>query len=359
MTIKLFIFLSILGILFLSMPFASAEPKLDISAKSAILVVADTGEILYEKNCHERLPMASTTKIMTSLIALESDYLQKEIIVSKDMVSVEGTSMGLLEGDRVTLKALIYGMMLKSGNDAANAVALTLADSKENFAELMNQKAKELKMYNTNFETPSGLDSKSHYSTAYDMALLGCEAAKNPQFAYICAQKQKVLYYGNPPYRRVIKNHNRLLWEYDGADGIKTGFTKKSGRCLVSTAKRNGVKLLAVTLNAPKDWQDHKKLFDYGFSIVNNQEIKSSIKTVSLKIAGGTKSRVKVETQYVPEIPKVKGKNNEITEKIYLKRFEYAPLKKGAVVGEARYYKENKLICTIPILTEEEAYQKK
>lgn len=359
MTIKLFTFLSILGILFLSMPFASAEPKIDILAKSAILVVVDTGEILYEKNAHERLPMASTTKIMTSLIALESDYLQKEIVVKKAMSSVEGTSMGLLEGDRVTIKALVYGMMLKSGNDAANAVALTLADSKEDFAELMNQKAKELKMYNTNFETASGLDSKNHYSTAYDMSLLGCEAVNNPQLAYICSQKEKTLYFGNPPYRRVLKNHNRLLWDYDGADGIKTGFTKKSGRCLVSTAKRNGVKLLAVTLNAPNDWQDHKKLFDYGFSIVHNQDVKSSIKFVSLKIAGGTKNRVKVETQYVPNIPIVNGKNDEITEKIYLKRFEYAPLKKGAVVGEARYYRENKLICTIPILTAEDAYQKK
>ena len=252
MTIKLFTFLLIFAILFSCLPCAFAEPKLDLSAKSAILMVADTSEILYEKNAHERLPMASTTKIMTSLIALQSDYLQKEIVVSSDMILVEGTSMGLLENDRVTLKALVYGMMLKSGNDAANAVALTNSDSISEFTRLMNEKAKELNMYNTNFETPSGLDSKNHYSTAYDMARLSCEAIKNPLFAYICSAKEKALYYGNPPYRRTLKSHNRLLWDYDGADGIKTGFTKKSGRCLVSSVTRNGVKLIAVTLNAPQ-----------------------------------------------------------------------------------------------------------
>lgn len=357
MNIKLFTFLTILFIFILAIPSVSAEQTLNLSARSAILMAADTGEIVYEKNAHERLPMASTTKIMTSLIAIESGCLQKEITITRDMVLVEGTSMGLLEGDKATIKDLVCGMMLKSGNDAANAAAMSLAASKEDFLAMMNQRAKELKMYNTNFETPSGLDSKNHYSTAYDMALLGCEAIKNPQLSYICSQKEMALYYGNPPYRRVVKNHNRLLWEYEGAFGIKTGFTKKSGRCLVSAAQRNGVKLIAVTLNAPNDWQDHRKMFDYGFELVNNQEIKSDIKSVSLKIVGGTKSRVKVTTQYTPKIAAFNQSSCDIEEIIYIKRFEYAPLKKGSVVGEARYYKENKLIDVIPVLTAEEVYQ--
>lgn len=359
MNLKLFVLLLFFSLFLIPFPVSYALQSSDISAASAIVMVADTGEVVFEKEAHIRRPMASTTKIMTSLIALESDYKLKEVEMTENMVNIEGTSMGLLKSDRATLKTLVYGMLLQSGNDAANATALSLADTKEDFALLMNERAKKIGMLDTNFVTPSGLDSKEHYSTAYDMALLACEAIKNPEFAYICSQKSAVVYYGNPPYRRVLRNHNRLLWNYEGANGIKTGFTKKSGRCLVSSAERDNIKLVAVTLNAPNDWEDHKKMFDYGFSVLKNQKIDSNLDLVLLKIVGGEKDKIKIKPQNIPRIVSINGDNGEIKEKIYIKRFEYAPIKKGEIVGTVKYYRGNKLLCTIPLLTDENVEQHK
>ena len=262
-----------------------AQP--DVSASCAALMVAETGELIYGKNEHDRRSMASTTKIMTSLLAIEALTPQRKITVSADMLNIEGTSMGLLPGDTVTLEGLVYGMLLQSGNDAANVTAITLGGNVENFVSMMNKRAGEIGMNDTHFETPSGLDSKEHYSTAYDMALLGCTAIKNPEFAAVCSQKSAVVCYGNPPYRRTLTNHNRLLRIYDDAVGIKTGFTKKSGRCLVSAARRDGVTLVAVTLNAPDDWNDHSKMLEYGFSVVERHEADTDMSAVSLKMRAG------------------------------------------------------------------------
>ncbi|HQD73306.1 MAG TPA: serine hydrolase, partial [Clostridiales bacterium] len=203
-----------------------------ISAKAAVLMCADTGEVLFSLNKDLRLPMASTTKIMTALIALEDPSPMREIKVTKEMVAVEGTSMGLLPDDTISLYTLAAGMLLESGNDAANVTAYAIAGGLNEFAKLMNKKAKELGLKNTNFVTPSGLDADKHYSTAYDLALLGAAAIKNPLFKEICSQKSMKVEFGNPPYPRWLYNHNRLLSSYEGTIGIKTGYTKKSGRCL-------------------------------------------------------------------------------------------------------------------------------
>ena len=223
------------------------------SAKAAAVINGDTGEALYAQNADMRLPMASTTKIMTSLLLCEHGNLRNEITVTADMLRVEGSSMGLLPGDTVTLHDLLYGMLLASGNDAANVTAIAISGSVTAFAELMNKRAAELGLKNTHFVTPSGLDAEEHYTTARELALLAAFALKNEEFAKAAASKTATLCYGNPPYKRTISNHNKLLKLYDGAIGVKTGFTKKSGRCLVSAARRDGKLAVAVTLCDPDD----------------------------------------------------------------------------------------------------------
>ena len=324
----------------------SALSEHEISAECAVLINADNNEIIFSKSHLKKHSMASTTKIMTSLIALESGRLQSEITVTEDMLKVEGTSMGLQSGDSVSLLELVYGMMLSSGNDSANATAFYLGETLENFATIMNSRAYEIGMVNTNFVTPSGLDDELHYSTAYDMALLGATAVKNPLFLSICSDKSETLTYGNPPYKRTLYNHNKLLDYYDYALGIKTGFTKKSGRCLVSYSVKDSVRLIAVTLNAPDDWNDHKKMFDYGYSITSCYTATASIPE-SIPVAGEFDS-IRVLTEPFS----FSSKNEvEITSKVYIEKFVYSPVKENTVVGYCNYYVNGEFMVAKPIVT--------
>lgn len=321
----------------------------DISAESCVLMVAETHEVLFAYNEQKRLPMASTTKMMTSLLALEYGMPQKEITVTDEMVRVEGTSIGLLPGDTVSLQTLVAGMLLESGNDAANVTAYAVAGGIAPFLTMMNAKARELKMENTCFETVSGLDSENHHSTAYDMALLGCAAVQNPAFCAVCSQTQMRVAYGNPPYARTFSNHNRLLKSYDGVFGIKTGFTKKSGRCLVSAAVRDGVTLVAVTLNAPNDWADHKKLLDYGFSAVQKQFAFSAEQCPSIRVVGG--ETVSVDTALVGDcfVP-VGHQACAVTAKVYTQPFLYAPVTAGNPVGCVEFFLNGEKVFSQPLV---------
>ncbi len=322
----------------------------DISAKSAVVMCVETGEVLFAKNEHQRRSMASTTKIMTTLLALEQYTPGRQITVTESMIKVEGTSMGLLPGDTVTMQGLAYGMMLPSGNDAANVVAITLGGNVKDFAQMMNARAKQIGMDNTNFVTPSGLDDEEHYSTAYDMALLGCEAIKNPLFKKICSTQKASVYYGNPPYKRTLSNHNRLLKSYEGAIGMKTGFTKKSGRCLVSCAERDGVTLVAVTLSAPDDWQDHKKMLDYGFSKVEYAKADFDENQVFVPVVGGTADSVGIECEGFT----VFGKSNDVKHILLLEKFLYAPVLKGDVVGKIIFKNGNEELGVVPLVAKED-----
>lgn len=332
----------------------SASAEIGVSAQSAVLMCANSGEVIFQKNANKQLSMASTTKIMTSLIALETAVPDTEITVTREMVAVEGTSMGLIEGDSVSLRELVYGMLLQSGNDAANTVAYAVGGSPEGFAKLMNERAAEIGMVNTNFVTASGLDHENHYSTAYDMALLACESISNPEFAAICSQKSARLTYGNPPYARTLTNHNRLLWKYEDAVGIKTGFTKKSGRCLVSAAERDGIVLVAVTLNAPSDWNDHISMFEYGFSKCEKVNIGCDLSNIMLRVAGGEKPYASVQLAYEP----VWLKGRECSVRILLKPFEYAPVNAGESVGTAVFFSGDRVIDEVPIQAAEFVEQK-
>ncbi len=321
-------FLVVLLVLLCAFPYTKAQAEIYVSAKAAVAINAATGNVLFQKNANEKLPMASTTKIMTALILAEQPDLNKNIVTTAEMVTVEGSSMGLLPGDTVSLYGLLCGLLLASGNDAANTAAIVISGSTEKFAELMNKRAKEIGMNNTNFVTPSGLDADNHYSTAYDMALLARCALRNEKFAEVAASATKTVSYGNPPYKRTLTNHNKLLKLYDGAIGVKTGFTKKSGRCLVSAAERDGGRVIAVTLNAPDDWDDHTKMLDLSFSVL--KPLKGG--KASLSVVGGTADIIDV-CYDAPKVALTEQEFAEVETTLFMPRFVYGKVEKGSIVG--------------------------
>ena len=249
---------------FLFIPFETEA--FDISASSAVLYEPVTKRVLFERNSNTQMSMASTTKIASCITAIENGNLKDVVTVSETASETEGSSVWLESGEKLTLEELLYGMMLSSGNDAAVAIAEHVGGSVEKFAELMNEIAFKSGAINTNFTNPSGLDNENHYTTALDLAKLTAYALENTTFLKIVSTKEKTIPWEGHEWNRKLINHNKLLKLYDGCTGVKTGFTKKSGRCLVSSAVRNGITLIAVTLKAPDDWNDHMKLFEYGFS---------------------------------------------------------------------------------------------
>lgn len=324
--------------------------NLSISAQAYVLMEADTGKIMLEHNMDNRMPMASTTKIMTALLALEYHDIDKPFTVDSDAIHVEGSSMGLVEGDVVTLRALSYGMLLESGNDAANATAYALAGDIDSFALMMNEKANELGMTNSSFRTPSGLDAENHYSTAYDMALLTRAALSNEDFLNICSTERASVSFGNPPYDRWMKNHNKLLAGYEGCIGVKTGFTKKAGRCLVSAAERDGMKLICVTLNAPNDWDDHIAMLDYGFENFFKINIAPQIDSFRVPVTGGEESSVQLYSDENAESFVVtKEEKKSFKQVVNLPRFLFAPVEKGERIGEIDYYLDGQIIYSFPL----------
>lgn len=317
----------------------------ETSAQAAIVINADTGRVIYASNAYARLPMASTTKIMTALILAEENTPDKTIVTTKEMVTVEGSSMGLLEGDTVSYRDLLYGMLLASGNDAANTTAIALSGSIEKFAERMNRKAEELGLENTHFVTPSGLHDDNHYTTAYDLAKLAAFALKNEDFAAAASSTSARLYYGNPPYYRTLTNHNKLLNLYDGAIGVKTGYTKAAGRCLVSAAKRNGITLVAVTLNDKNDWQDHQTLLDYGFENSKTVNVTPEIpETLSVISDENLAVKLKCDSAEIGV-----SLDDSLTYNVVLPKFVYPPIDVGDTVGYVEVLCGDKCITTLNI----------
>ena len=309
----------------------------EVSAQAAVVIDIDNGRVYYEKNADTVLPMASTTKIMTALVVLESGLdLDEYFTVDSNAILVEGSSMGLQKGDRVTLRTLCYGMLLSSGNDAANAAAVRVGGSIEGFCRLMNERAKEMGLVNTSFQTPSGLDDEKHHTTAKELATVTWYAMKNDDFKNICNRVTASVEFGNPPYKRTLYNHNRLLRTYEGTIGVKTGFTKKSGRCLVSAAERNGVGLICVTLNAPNDWSDHTKLYNEYFGTLAKLELDEGTNYV-VKVTGGTTSSVNLVPSTTPVATLAAGELSRVEKSVVIAPFAYAPVNCGDVMGEVVY----------------------
>jgi D-alanyl-D-alanine carboxypeptidase (penicillin-binding protein 5/6) len=265
-----YLFVAIIMISFLVQwfgPYHKAHAQLGVSAQAAILMDAESGRILYEKNSEQSLRIASITKIMTAIVALENGKLSDKVKTSKNAFGVEGSSIYLKLGEKLSLENMIYGLMLRSGNDAAVAIAEHIGGSLEGFVFLMNKKAEELGMTETVFSNPHGLDDhEEHYSSARDMAVLTAYAMKNEDFATIVGTKRKTAPLQGSKWDRVWHNKNRMLTKYPYAEGVKTGYTKRAKRTLVSSATKEGHRLIAVTLNAPDDWNDHINMFEYGFN---------------------------------------------------------------------------------------------
>ena len=318
----------------------------NISAKSAILMCADSCSVIWAKEEHRKLPIASTTKIMTSILTIEQIEAcgNSEIEITDEMVRVEGTSMGLMPKDVVTLESLVKGMLLCSGNDAANAASIAVSGEKEKFIDLMNDKAKQIGMLNTRFVTPSGLDQGDHHSTAYDMALLGSYAMENERFANIASKKSMKVEFIVPNKTVNFKNHNKLLRLYEGCIGIKTGFTKAAGRCLVSCAQKNGVRLVVVTLNAPSDWDDHMKLYDYGFENTINKTFDDQNINLTIKVDNSDTDTLELNSSTWFSKTFKKGDENKVIREIELPEFCQAPIQKGQIIGKVNYHINGKII---------------
>lgn len=333
---------------------AFAAPE-RISAASAILIEAGSGTVLYEKNADERRAMASTTKIMTAILTIEAGGLDSEFTVDSYAIMVEGTSMGLQKGDRVSRRDLLYGILLPSGNDAANAAAVSVSGSIPNFVELMNRKAAELGLDNTHFATPSGLDAEGHYTTARDLAMLSAYAMKNDTFREIVCCSSAKVEFGNPPYMRTLYNSNKMLSRYDGAVGIKTGFTDNARRCLVSAAERDGVTLIAVTLNAADDWNDHTKMLDYGFSKVKSYTLETDC---GERVAvAGTGESVGVYAEPV-QIALLASQRERITRRVLLPDFVYGGVQKGDELGSLEFLLDGNVIKSCPLYADSTVEEK-
>ena len=302
-----------------------------ISAKRAIVVDGQTGRVLYEKNADEQALIASTTKIMTALIVCEQCNVLDRMAIPKEAVGIEGSSMYLREGEVLTIQELLYGMMLHSGNDAAVALAIYCGGTVEGFAELMNDKAHRLGMEDSHFVNPNGLDAPGHYSTARDMALLASYAMENPIFARTVSAKTVTM------GTRYLKNHNKLLWQIDGADGVKTGFTKAAGRILVSSAVRDNRRIIAVTISAPDDWNDHKLLLEQGFSEFTPQTLISAGACLGqIPVAGGTAGAV--ELIAAESFCYAMRENERWSVELPEPGFVYAPVVQGQDAGYAHIF---------------------
>ena len=328
----------------------------EVSAQSAVVLTAGTGAVLFEKDGHTPRPVASTTKIMTALLALEAAQEQGDPLVdiTQEMVAVEGSSMGLQAGDSISLTGLAVGMLLASGNDAANAAALYLDGSLESFAARMNQRAAALGMEDTHFVTPSGLDGEDaqglgHLSTAYDMALLARAALEDQAFRQLCSSPSLAVEFAEPVKRVTYTNHNKLLAQYQGCVGVKTGFTKEAGRCLVSAAERDGALLIAVTLNAPNDWQDHTALLDYGFSQVEPYQLAGGDVRLTVPVVGSPVEAVSLRGSNGGEVTLPLGQGAQVERVVHAPKFLYAPVEAGEQVGEICWYLEGQLLGSAPL----------
>ena len=316
------------------------------NASCAVLMDAESGRVLYEHNIHQPRLIASITKLMTALVAAEqAEDLDQVVAIRGEWLGSEGSSIYLKAGEEITLRGLLYGLLLQSGNDAAMAVACCTAGSEADFVALMNARAAELGMKNSSFANPSGLNDDNHYSTAYDMALLARACLENERVAEICATRSATV------GARTFVNHNKLLWSCPGCVGMKTGFTEKAGRTLVSAARREGQTLICVTLNDGDDWNDHKKLLDYGFQTYPRQVLCREGEVLGAVAVGGSLiPTMAVEARGEVGYPLKAGEKPVV--EIELLRSPSAPLDPLVQLGEARWLLDGRVIARMPLMSQ-------
>ena len=315
------------------------------TARAAILIHMDSGRVLYKKNAEERMLPASTTKIMTALVVLERCDLSETVTVSPSSCGAEGSSLYLRPGEVCTVEMLLYGLLLASGNDAALALAEHVSGSVEAFVALMNDRAAQLDLMNMHFSNPHGLDAPDHYVSASDLARIACAAMENERFAQIVSTRERV--FGD----RMFANHNKLLWRFDGCTGVKTGYTKAAGRCLVSCAERDGLRLLCVTLSDPQDWADHMALLEWGFDNWEYRRLFPSGVVKELPVIAGEADTVPVALHEDAAVLVPRGTELKIC--LELPDFVYADVTAGERAGALRILSDREeLLCAELIYAE-------
>ncbi len=317
----------------------------DLSASAAIVMDAGSGRVLYEENAQEVRSIASITKLMTALVAVEhwEGGLDDPICIPDQWTGAEGSSVYLKGGEIWTLRELLYGLLLASGNDAAEAIAYACGGDMETFVSWMNETAVDLAMEHSHFSNPSGLEGEGHYSTAYDMALLACQVLEEETLAEIVSTWSITV------AGRTLTNHNKLLQQYEGCTGMKTGYTTVAGRTLISSADRDGQTLVAVTLNAPNDWQDHATLLDYGFESYQLQQVTSAGEPIAtLPVSGSIQRFVTVVAEEAFVYPLMEGE--ELTIEYTLPSQVSAPIAEGDTAGIMSYYLEDTLVGTVNLI---------
>lgn len=327
-----------------------AENETEISAQGYALIEQSTATVLCGENAHKKLPMASTTKIMTALIVLESCQMDELVKVSPKAYGVEGSSMYLNAGEEVSVEDLLYGLMLLSGNDAAVALAIHVADTTEAFAALMNERAKQIGALNTNFVTPNGLHDPQHYTTAYDLALIAAEAMRNEAFRTIVNSTYHKTTTGSVV--RYMKNKNKILWQYEGGCGIKTGYTKAAGRCLVFAAERDGMLLIGTVLNCPDMFNAAMELLDFGFENYRMERIIAAGQEITrIRVLNGTKTALAAAAKDDIMIPVRLGEHAEISSSVETIGSITAPTAEGQCVGTLKVSVNGALVSQTPLVT--------
>ncbi len=327
---------------------AEAEEP-ETGAEGAVLIEANTRMVLMASEAHKKLPMASTTKIMTALIAIESCSLEETVEVPLEAYGAEGSSMYLQKGEKLSMRDLLYGLMLVSGNDAAIAIAVHIGGSVAGFAQLMNARARALGANNTNFVTPNGLPSDAHYTTAYDLALIAAEAMGNETFRELVS----ATYYRTETglVARTFKNKNKILWEYEGGCGVKTGYTKAAGKCLVFSAERDGMTLVGVVLNCPNMFGSAKAMLDYGY---DNYELATVVKkgeaVARIHVDNGMKNGLALVAKEDIIIPIIKGESVSLATRVECPSMVAAPVEPGAVLGRAYVLSGTKTLASTELV---------
>lgn len=343
--------------IFMLISFADQSPS--ISAQSAIVIDARTGRVLYEHNANNKMPMASTTKIMTALLAIQNNNLNDLVKVKPESTNIEGSSIYLKEGEVIKLKDLLYGLMLCSGNDAACAIAQHVGGNVEQFAQMMNNKVTELGLNDTNFMNPHGLNNQNHFTTAYDLAMISKEAMQHNTFKNVVGTKLWIAQREGDRYK-YFYNKNKVISQYEYGTGIKIGYTKRSGRCLVASSKKGELELICVVLNAPNWFNDSYRLMDYVFNkykptkIIDENQI---FKTVPVR--NGTKEYTKIIAQQKSILPLTDKEKKQISILYSVQDYLTAPVTRKNKIGTAKIYLDDQLLDSVNMITREDIDYKK
>ncbi len=329
---------------------AFAAKGVEVTASAAILLDYTTGEILHQKNASKKLAPASTTKILTAILAIERGKMNQEMVTSTKASKTDGSSIWLAPGETHTLEDLLYGILLNSGNDASVTVAENLAGSESNFAAWMNEKAKALGAKDSHFINSNGLPEKNHYTTAYDLALITRYALHNPIFNEIVNTKKKIISWPGHKWARTLYNHNKMLWRYQYTDGVKTGYTRQAGHCLVTSATKDNHRLIVVVLHSKNEYVDSTALFNYGFSRFQLYTLSSTKKLGAVNVAGGVQQQVPVSAMSPINLVIPKGTESKLQMNLSLPQSIQAPVEKAQHVGELKVELGGKVLEKCPVV---------